>query len=464
MNYISTRGGESLNLAQILTRGTASDGGLFVPESWPSINQQQLDELLSGEYADIAGRVLTHFGGDSLPGDIATSAVRTAMQAFAPPVGPPVTPLEDGLWALELIHGPTLAFKDFALAPLAEIIAQTLKHQNRQATVLCATSGDTGAATVSAFANRQNLHAVVLFPAGGVSEFQRKQMTTTGASNVLTLSVDGDFDACQHIVKALYQTQSAVEYGYTAVNSINMIRILLQTAYYFRSSGIVKTETGKPSNFIVPTGNFGNIYAAYIAKQMGAPIKQLIVTSNDNDVLPRLFDSSTMQGLQTVKTISPSMDIQVSSNFERLLWHIKGHNGTAVSQAQQSLESSNGYQLSDTEMQSLQQDFSAMKCSESDANQAMQYMQSRFNKTICPHTATGVHAARHLQPDPTSETIIVETAHPAKFSDAVQQATGITPTIPAHASAMMEKEESFRSVPAELAAVQAAINDFFADS
>ncbi len=464
MNYISTRGGESLNLAQILTRGTASDGGLFVPESWPMINQQQLDELLTGEYADIAGRVLTHFGGDSLPDDVATSAVSTAMQAFAPPVGPPVTPLEDGLWALELIHGPTLAFKDFALAPLAEIIAQTLQHQNRQATVLCATSGDTGAATVSAFAHRQNLRAVVLFPAGGVSDFQRRQMTTTGASNVLTLSVDGDFDTCQHIVKALYQTDAAIKYGYTAVNSINMIRILLQTAYYFRSSGIVKTKTGKPSSFIVPTGNFGNIYAAYIAKQMGAPINKLIVTSNDNDVLPRLFDSSSMQGLQTVKTISPSMDIQVSSNFERLLWHIKGNDGAAVTQAQRSLESSSGYQLSASEMQSLMQDFSAMKCTEEDANKAMQYMQSRFNKTICPHTATAVHAARELTPDPGSETVIVETAHPAKFSHAVHQATGVTPAIPPHAAGLMEKEETFCSVPADLAAVQDAISDFFAHS
>ena len=461
MNYISTRGGESLNLAQILTRGTASNSGLFVPEKWPSVSPQQLSALLSGEYAEIAGQVLELFGADSLATENITEVVSKAMQSFPQPVGPPVTQLKEGLWMLELMHGPTLAFKDFALAPLAEIIASTLKHENRRATVLCATSGDTGAATVSAFANRDNLRAVVLFPEGGVSEFQRKQMTTTGADNVLTLSVKGDFDACQHMVKALYQTDAAKEYGYTAVNSINMVRILLQTAYYFRTSGIVKATTDKASNFIVPTGNFGNVYAAYIAKQMGAPINRLIVTSNDNDVLPRLFESSIMQGNTTVKTISPSMDIQVSSNFERLLWHIKNGDGSAVQTAQQSLETNSRYSLSETEMQSLTTDFQALRCTESEANSAMQHMQKNFNKTICPHTATGVHAYLTLGDDSEAETVIVETAHPAKFSEAVAKATGVTPTVPSHALRLRESQEVMHSVDANIQAVQATIDDFF---
>ena len=462
LNYISTRGGESLNLAQILTRGTASDGGLFVPEKWPTVSPQQLSALLSGEYADIAGRVLEHFGADSLAIENITAVVAKAMQNFPPPAGPPVTPIKKGLWALELMNGPTLAFKDFALAPLAEIIAATLKHEKRQATVLCATSGDTGAATVSAFANRDNLRAVVLFPEGGVSEFQRKQMTTTGADNVLTLSVKGDFDACQHMVKALYQTDAAQHYGYTAVNSINMVRILLQTAYYFRTSGLIKEKTGKPSNFIVPTGNFGNVYAAYIAKQMGAPVNQLIVTSNDNDVLPRLFESSVMQGQQTVKTISPSMDIQVSSNFERLLWHIKGNDGVAVQQAQQSLEQDSRYELSENEMHRLNKDFLALRCTEADANNAMKIMHSEFNKTICPHTATAVHAYLSLEQDTDAETVVVETAHPAKFSSAVEQATGVVPSVPAHASQLMQAEEQLHTVDSNIQTVQATIDKFFA--
>ena len=461
MNYISTRGGESLNLAQILTRGTASDGGLFVPENWPVVSPKQLSALLNGEYANIAGQVLALFGADSFAIENITTVVAKAMQTFLPPVGPPVTQIKQGLWTLELMHGPTLAFKDFALAPLAEIIATTLKHENRQATVLCATSGDTGAATVSAFANRDNLRAVVLFPEGGVSDFQRKQMTTTGADNILTLSVKGDFDACQHMVKALYQTDAARHYGYTAVNSINMVRILLQTAYYFRTSGLIKAKTGKPSNFIVPTGNFGNVYAAYIAKQMGAPVKRLIVTSNDNDVLPRLFESSVMQGQQTVKTISPSMDIQVSSNFERLLWHIKGGDGAAVQQAQQSLEHNSRYELSEKEMNKLEKDFLALRCTESEANNAMQFMRSGFNKTICPHTATAVHASLSLEQDTDAETVVVETAHPAKFSAAVEKATGVTPSVPAHASKLMQTEELIHPVDSNIRAVQATIDKFF---
>lgn len=461
LNYISTRGGESLNLAQILTRGTAKDGGLFVPENWPDVNTKQLSELLDGEYQDIAGRVLELFGADSLPTENITDVVALAMQAFPKPVGPPVTKLKDGLWALELMHGPTLAFKDFALAPLAEIIASTLQHENRRATVLCATSGDTGAATVSAFANRDNLRAVVLFPEGGVSDFQRKQMTTTGADNVLTLSVKGDFDACQHMVKALYQTEAAAEHGYTAVNSINMIRILLQTAYYFRTSGLINKQSGKPVNFIVPTGNFGNVYAAYIAKQLGAPIKKLTVTSNDNDVLPRLFESKVMQGQQTVKTISPSMDIQVSSNFERLLWHIKDKNGSAVQTTQKHLEKNNQYELSDAEMQNLAADFSAHRCTEANAKKTMQHMQTEFNKTICPHTATAVHAFLDSGLDNDAETVIVETAHPAKFSDAVKSATSVTPEVPAHASTQMSNEEVMHPVDANVQSIQATIDAFF---
>ncbi len=462
LNYISTRGGESLNLAQILTRGTASDGGLFVPQHWPKVDQQQLNDLLTGEYADIASRVLTHFGGDSLPADVTTNALHKAMERFTKPVGPPVSAVADNLWMLELVHGPTLAFKDFALVPLAELIDQTLQHHNRTATVLCATSGDTGAATVSAFADRDNLRAVVLFPKGGVSDFQRRQMTTTGAANVLTLCVDGDFDRCQQLVKSLYQTEAATQYGYTAVNSINMIRILLQTAYYFRTSGKIHSKTGNAVNFIVPTGNFGNVYAAYIAKQMGAPINRLIVTSNDNDVLPRLFESSKMQEQKTVKTISPSMDIQVSSNFERLLWHIKGNNTASVSTAQQSLESANGYQLSASEMEFLQKDFSAMKCSEEQANEAMRFMQTSYNRTICPHTATAVHAYNNLNQEPGIETVIVETAHPVKFSDAVKKATGITPELPASVSNSLKNEESYQSIDASIDAVQSAIDSFIA--
>jgi len=264
------------------------------------------------------------------------------------------------------------------------------------------------------------------------------------------------------MVKALYQTDAAKQHGYTAVNSINMIRILLQTAYYFRTSGLINNKTGKPCNFVVPTGNFGNVYAAYIAKQMGAPINKLIVTSNDNDVLPRLFETSAMQGRQTVKTISPSMDIQVSSNFERLLWHIKDNNGPAVKTAQSSLEQNNRYELSDAEMHSLTSDFAALRCTEANANKAMQYMQSEFNKTICPHTATAIHAFLDSPQDTDAETVIVETAHPAKFSAAVEKATGVIPEVPPHALQLMKNEEVMHKVDVDIDSIQATIDAFLA--
>ena len=456
MNYISTRGGsESLPLAELLTRGTADNGGLFVPQQWPDVTT----DLLEGEYAEIATRVLLLFGGETLPKGLIESAVNTAMEKFTAPVGPPVNPLDNNLWTLELMHGPTLAFKDFALAPLAEIIDSKLKHDNKRATVLCATSGDTGAATVSAFANRERVNAVVLFPDGGVSEFQRRQMTTTGAANILPLCVDGDFDDCQRTVKKLYQTQAAKQFGYTAVNSINIVRILLQTAYYLKTSGFLKRTTGETSNYIVPTGNFGNVYAAYIAKQLGAPIGTLVVTSNDNDVLPRFFETSRMQGTRTVKTISPSMDIQVSSNFERLLWHIKQGDTSAVDQAQQALETSGGYELSENEMQRVAQDFKAYRCAEPDAISAIQSVWKKHQKIICPHTATAFHAAEELSQSLPGQNVIVETAHPAKFSKAIEQAIGKTPSIPAHVHDQFQQDEHYQRVKAD--EVQQAIDARF---
>lgn len=462
MNYTSTRGGdESLSLAELLTRGTAGNGGLFVPTQWPSVDSTTLEQLKSGEYAEIASRILALFGADSLPADLVPAAINAAMDRFAKPVGPAVTELGDSQWSLELIHGPTLAFKDFALAPLAEIIDRSLYHQNRHATVLCATSGDTGAATVSAFANRERLKAVVLFPAGGVSEFQRRQMTTTNAANVLPISVEGDFDDCQRLVKTLYQTAAAKTFGYTAVNSINIVRILLQTAYYFRSSGQLSTGPEDRINYVVPTGNFGNVYAAYIARQLGAPINRLIVSSNDNDVLPRLFDSGCMQGNSTVKTISPSMDIQVSSNFERLLWHVKNKDGQAVSQLQLDLENNNRYTLTEPEMNALHENFSAVRCTEDDAIASMRQIYKDHQKIICPHTATAIHAATQLRSTLSGKTIIVETAHPAKFAAAVEAAIGVKPPLPETASAIMTAEEQFTTSAATEEAIQQAIDKRF---
>ena len=286
-------------------------------------------------------------------------------------------------------------------------------------------------------------------------------MTTTNANNVLPISVDGDFDDCQRLVKALYQTPAAESYGYTAVNSINIVRILLQSAYYFRSSGQLCSGPGDYINFVVPTGNFGNVYAAYIAKQLGAPINRLIVSSNENDVLPRLFDTGSMQGNRTVKTISPSMDIQVSSNFERLLWHIKNRDGHAVRQSQQELENSNCYDLSETEMNALHDNFSAVRCAEEDAFAAMRSIYKEHQKIICPHTATAIYAAEQKQTELKGKSVIVETAHPAKFSAAVEKAIGVKPPLPSTASNIMSAKEHFETSAASEQSIQQVIDKRF---
>ena len=286
-------------------------------------------------------------------------------------------------------------------------------------------------------------------------------MTTTNAANVLPISVDGDFDDCQRLVKALYQTPAATKYGYTAVNSINIVRILLQTAYYFRSSGQLSSGPSDLINYIVPTGNVGNVYAAYIARQLGAPVNQLIVSSNENDVLPRLFDTGQMQGTRTVKTISPSMDIQVSSNFERLLWHIKNSDGSAVEQLQAELENNNRYDLSDTEMQELHNNFSAIRCSEEEAYASMRYVHDKFEKIICPHTATAVHAARQMNDNLIGKTVVVETAHPAKFADAVEKGIGIKPALPPAAQSIVSREEVYVNSIATEVAIQQIVDSHF---
>lgn len=465
MNYTSTRGdSQSPTLAQIITRGTASDGGLYVPERWPTVTDSQLQRLLGGSYAEAAIQVLQHFGADSFEAGLIEQAIPAALDKFAAAANPPIAKVTDNLWSLQLFHGPTLAFKDYALAPLAEILDRKLSHSEQRATVLCATSGDTGAATVSAFANRHRLNVVVLFPNGGVSEFQRRQMTTTGADNVLPLRVDGDFDDCQRIVKSLYQTPQAREFGFTAVNSINMVRILLQTAYYFYAAGQIHRQTGQAAGFIVPTGNFGNVYAAYIARTLGAPINRLVVTSNDNDVLPRLFESGQMQATATRKTISPSMDIQVSSNFERFLWHIKQKSGDAVRKAQQQLAEDRHYSLTDSEQTALHKDFSAVRCSETQARDAMRWMYDTHDRIICPHSATAAHAARQLLDNSNQPLVMVETADPVKFSDAVSDAIGQRPTLPEGTTDLLSATETYTPVAARLDTIESAISHFLQQS
>ncbi|MBO9452907.1 threonine synthase [Tropicibacter sp. R16_0] len=462
MLYSSTRGNApARSLRELLNRGTAEDGGLYAPEAWPELTASELSAMGEQAYDQIASDVLALFGGDDWQQSDFSAGIRKALAGFERSDGPPLHHLEDQLWSMELFHGPTFAFKDYALAPLAEAIDRELTISGKRATVLCATSGDTGAATANAFAGRSQANAVILFPEGRVSDVQRRQMTCLGASNVQAISVRGDFDDCQSIVKSLYQSEAAKEYSYTAVNSINLARILLQTSYYIYASVKIHAECGQSVNFAVPSGNFGNIFAGYIAKQMGAPIGKLIVTSNENDVLPRLFETGMMSKAETIPTISPSMDIQVSSNFERMLWILKGRDGTATRDMQKQLAERSFYELSQSEHSKLTKDFGAMKCGKGDALDTMRQIHEQFGKIICPHSATGYFAADQLKATLDGPIVVTETAHPAKFPTAVEEALGMLPDTPARLEDLFACEEEFVTVSPTVEAVQSVIDGKF---
>ena len=462
MPYISTRGHAApVELKDLLTRGTAGDGGLYVPKDWPALSADELSSLAHKSYGEIAAGLLNRFGGENWKTSGFSEEIQHSLNNFPVPDGPPLVKLDERLWALELFHGPTFAFKDYALAPLAQTIEHKLHLEDMQATVLCATSGDTGAATAAAFAARPRTRAVILFPEGRISEVQRRQMTTLDADNVCALSVKGDFDDCQRLVKALYRSDQATDYGYTAVNSINLVRILLQTAYYVYSAFKVQRETGEAANVIVPTGNFGNVFAGHIARLMGAPIATLVVTSNENDILPRLFESGRMQKQATQPTISPSMDIQVSSNFERMLWLLKDRNGNATSNAQHDFETTGCYDLSESEIKALRQSFAALRCDREQALETMGWAQQRFHRIICPHSATAYFAARTLSNSLSGPLIVTETAHAAKFPYAVSTALGTSPVVPDGLARVFSGYENYVTVDATAESVQTAIDTAF---
>lgn len=451
MQYVSTRGDRSGHgFAATLLSGLAPDGGLFVPERVERLDDATIERLRGANYADIAAELISLFAGQDMGRTEITAAVGHALANFRHPAIAPHRQLDEDRWLLELFHGPTLAFKDYALQIVGELIERQLARTGRHATVLCATSGDTGAAAAAAFAGRDNISVVVLHPDGRVSDVQRRQMTTLEHDNVFNLAVDGDFDDCQAMVKALFVDPQAGPLNLTAVNSINWARITCQIAYYAWSS--LRLSGGGPVHYVVPTGNFGNILAGDVARDLGFPVGRLVLSSNDNDVLPRFFDSGRMERSGTVRTISPSMDIQVSSNFERALWTAYEGDAAAVAAAQESLAASGGYQLEPGALERLRERFAAVRCSEKEALAEIERTWRETGTILCPHTATAAHAARTL--DLAGPVTVVATAHPAKFPDAVKQAIGIEPPRPDLLESVMQKAERFDRVPADPAALR----------
>jgi threonine synthase len=442
MEYQSTRGGEARHgFASTLLAGLAPDGGLYVPAALGALPEATFAGLHGASYHATASALLTHFAAPDFAPDEVSAAVERALGAFRHPAIAPHRQLDENRWLLELFHGPTLAFKDYALQLVGELIERELSRQGRHATVLCATSGDTGAAAVDAFAGRSNVSVVVLHPAGRVSDVQRRQMTTRTEANVFNYAVEGDFDDCQALVKALFLDPAAEPLHLTAVNSINWARIASQVAYYAWSS--VRLAGPGPVHFVVPTGNFGNVLAGDIARRLGFPVGRLVLSSNDNDVLPRFFETGRMERRETCRTLSPSMDIQVSSNFERALWLALRGDGAAVAAHQRALAEERAYAVAPEVLERLRARFAAVRCTEHEALDEMRRTWRETGAMLCPHTATAAHAARVLELE--GPVVVTATAHPAKFPEAVAEATGESPPRPQVLESVMQGQEHYRA-------------------
>ncbi len=448
MNYVSTRGiDHGDNFASVFLSGLAPDGGLYVPEKLNPFSKTEVDSYRNLSYADVAKRIITHFAGDSISSDIIDRSVDSALTRFNHAAIAPMRQLKQNTWLLELFHGPTFAFKDYALQIVGELIDRQLAVENRRATIVCATSGDTGAAAAAAFAGRSNVDVVVLHPLGRVSDVQRRQMTTLADNNVKNYAVRGDFDTCQAMVKTLFLDPKAQSLNLTAVNSINWARIICQCVYYIWSS--LKLNTSCPINYIVPTGNFGNILAADIARSLGFPIASLVLSSNENDVLPRFFQSGNMQCLNTVETLSPSMDIQLSSNFERALWIALDGDVEQVKEAQLELSDSGKYSLTQHGLDKLRTRFSAVACNREQAITELQTVLKESGVILCPHTATASYAAR--QNNFSTPTVVVGTAHPAKFPEAIKSAFGHPAEMPEQLAPILNAQEHYEIIEADAA-------------
>lgn len=461
MNYISTRGAAPvLNFADTMLSGLARDGGLYVPETIPTLPTAEIAAMAGQSYEQTAFAVMRPFVGDSFAPDEFRRLIATAYAGFDHAARAPLVQLDQGHFLLQLFHGPTLAFKDFAMQLIGQLFQAELERRGDRVTIVGATSGDTGSAAIEAFAGLDNVDVFILFPDGRVSEVQRRQMTTPTASNVHALALDGDFDDCQARLKDMFndfEFRDSVKLA--GVNSINWARVLAQVVYYFTSAVAVGAPHRKVS-FTVPTGNFGDIFAGYIAHRMGLPIDRLVVATNQNDILHRALGGEGYHKGATIPSISPSMDIQVSSNFERALFDAYDRDGGAVAQLMDEL-GSGGFEISQGAMESLREIYDSGRVSEKETADQIAATLEATGELICPHTAVGVKVARdHL--DRATPMITLATAHPAKFPDAVEAASRVRPPLPPRMADLYERPERMTRVPNDLAALMKHIKETLA--
>jgi threonine synthase len=450
MQYVSTRGSAPvLGFADVVLAGLATDGGLYVPQSWPSLPADT-----TGTYAELAAAVFAPYLGGDISNETMLRLTRDAYATFRHPDVVPIVDLQPGHKLMELFHGPTLAFKDVALQLLGRIFDHILTERNEKVTIVGATSGDTGSAAIDGVKDCANVEIVILYPKGRVSDVQRRQMTTIDSPNVRTVAIDGTFDDCQDLVKAMFNDAPFREkHNLSAVNSINWARVMAQVVYYVEAT----RRLSGPIDITVPTGNFGNVLSGWIAKQMGAPIRHLIVASNENDILTRFFESQNMNVTGVRPTLSPSMDIQVSSNFERLLFEMNGRDGGMTSAQLQRFRDRGLLNIEqDQYEQWITPTFRAARANDHDTLSTIRSVYEETGMLIDPHTAVGVKAARDLAEDGVTM-LMLATAHPAKFPDAVERATGIRPELPEHLSDLFSKPERTNDLPNDLAAVEAFV-------
>jgi threonine synthase len=436
--------------------GLARDGGLYVPKTIPTMSAEQIAELAGLSYEEIAFRIMQPFIGDSFTDDEFKGIIERAYDGFRHEARAPLVQLGPNHFLLELFHGPTLAFKDFAMQLIGQLFQFELGRRNERVTIVGATSGDTGSAAIEAFRGLDNVDVFILFPDGRVSPIQRKQMTTPDDSNVHALAMEGDFDDCQAALKDMFNDfdfRDGVKLA--GVNSINWARVLAQVVYFF-SSAVSLGAPHRNVSFTVPTGNFGDIFAGYIAKRMGLPIDKLVIATNQNDILHRAMETGAYTKEGVTPSISPSMDIQVSSNFERALFDAYGRDGEAVSKLMEEL-GEGSFEISQGAIDFLRETFDSGRASEAETSATIKAEFEACGEVLCPHSAVGVKVGNeHLS---TTPMITLATAHPAKFPDAVEQAMGARPALPPHMADMMDRDERVTKVPHNLSLLQALIKD-----
>jgi len=458
MQYVSTRGSApALGFEDVTLTGLAADGGLYVPESWPSFSAADIAALRGLSYADTAVAVMRPFIAGALTDAELKALCDQAYGRFSHAAVVPLKQLDERQWLLELFHGPTLAFKDVALQLLGLLFEKFLGTRDTHLTIVGATSGDTGSAAIDALAGRAKIDVFMLHPKGRVSDVQRRQMTTVLAPNIHNIAIEGSFDDAQAIVKGIFADRDfAGRYNLSAVNSINWARLMAQVVYYFYAA-VRLGAPERPVAFSVPTGNFGDVFAGYVAAKMGLPVAKLVVATNVNDILHRALSAGDYSQGTVVPTPSPSMDIQVSSNFERLLFDLGGRDGVATAEQMRGFEASKAMRLTNAQREGAAHLFASDRIDLDDMALAMRWACDGAGQVIDPHTAIGLAAARRADLPADVPVVTLATAHPAKFGDAVERATGIRPALPARIGDLFDREERYATLPGTFEAVTAYI-------